>query len=136
METPLIISKVEIDELLKLLPSDEAQRTLSFIDALKVFDRAADKKRCAAEIAARLEPLGYKGLSLKSLYRKLDQFREIPAFFNQLPVTSFLDDRAVIHHQNPVTVPDSGQPVGNHNPGAVQPVQRIGNLFLGLIVQR
>ena len=41
METPLIITKVEIDELLKLLPSDEAQRTLSFIDALKVFDRAA-----------------------------------------------------------------------------------------------
>ena len=77
METPLIITKVEIDELLKLLPSDEAQRTLSFIDALKVFDRAADKKRFAAEISARLEPLGYRGLSLKSLYRKLDQFRQV-----------------------------------------------------------
>ncbi len=77
METPLIITKVEIDELMKLLPSDEAQRTLSFIDALKVFDRATDKKRCAAEIAARLEPLGYKGLSLKSLYRKLDQFKAV-----------------------------------------------------------
>jgi len=75
MNQPMIITKVEIDELMKLLPSDEAQRTLSFIDALKVFDRATDKKRCAAEIAARLEPLGYKGLSLKSLYRKLDQFR-------------------------------------------------------------
>lgn len=77
MNQPLIISKVEIDELLKLLPSDEAQRTLSLIDALKVFDRSADKARCAAEISARLEPLGYKGLSLKSLYRKLDQFRTI-----------------------------------------------------------
>ena len=77
MEQPLIVSKVEIDELLKMLPSEEAQRTLSFIDALKVFDRSADKKRCATEIAARLEPLGYKGLSLKSLYRKLDQFRAI-----------------------------------------------------------
>lgn len=77
MDQPLIITKVEIDELMKLLPSDEAQRTLSFIDALKVFDRAADKKRCAAEIAARLEPLGYKGLSLKSLYRKLDQFKAV-----------------------------------------------------------
>jgi len=74
---PLIITKVEIDELLKMLPSEEAQRTLSFIDALKVFDRSEDKKRCAAEIAARLEPLGYKGLSLKSLYRKLDQFHQI-----------------------------------------------------------
>ena len=77
MTTPVIVTKVEIDELLKLLPSEEAQRTLSFIDALKVFDRSHDKARCAAEIAARLEPLGYKGLSLKSLYRKLDQFREI-----------------------------------------------------------
>ena len=77
MNQPMIITKVEIDELMKLLPSDEAQRTLSFIDALKVFDRAADKKRCAAEIAARLEPLGYKGLSLKSLYRKLDQFKAV-----------------------------------------------------------
>lgn len=77
MDQPLIVSKVEIDEILRLLPSDEAQRTLSFIDALKVFDRAADKKRCAAEIAARLEPLGYKGLSLKSLYRKLDQFKAV-----------------------------------------------------------
>lgn len=77
MQQPIIISKVEIDELLKRLPSGEAQRTLSFIDALKVFDRSADKKRCAAEIAARLEPLGYKGLSLKSLYRKLAEFRKI-----------------------------------------------------------
>ena len=77
MDTPLIVTKVEIDELLKLLPSDEAQRTLSFIDALKVFDRAADKKRCAAEIASRLEPLGYKGLNLKSLYRKLKDFKKI-----------------------------------------------------------
>lgn len=77
MQQPLIVSKVEIDEMLKMLPSDEAQRVLSFIDALKVFDRAADKKRCADEIAVRLAPLGYRGLSLKSLYRKLDQFRAI-----------------------------------------------------------
>lgn len=77
MQQSLVISKVEIDSLLKLLPSDEAQRTLSFIDALKVFDRSSDKKRCAVEIAARLAPLGYKGLSLKSLYRKLDQFRAV-----------------------------------------------------------
>ena len=77
MQQSLVISKVEIDSLLKLLPSDEAQRTLSLIDALKVFDRSSDKKRCAVEIAARLEPLGYKGLSLKSLYRKLDQFRAV-----------------------------------------------------------
>ena len=77
MQQSLVISKVEIDSLLKLLPSEEAQRTLSLIDALKVFDRSSDKKRCAVEIAARLAPLGYKGLSLKSLYRKLDQFRAV-----------------------------------------------------------
>ena len=77
MQHNLIVTKVEIDRLLKLLPSEEAQRTLSLIDALKVFDRSSDKKRCAAEIAARLEPLGYKGLSLKSLYRKLDEFRAV-----------------------------------------------------------
>lgn len=77
MQNHLVITKVEIDEMLKMLPSDEAQRVLSFIDALKVFDRAEDKKRCAAEIAVRLAPLGYRGLSLKSLYRKLDQFRAI-----------------------------------------------------------
>ena len=64
MQNHLVITKVEIDEIIKMLPSDEAQRVLSFIDALKVFDRATDKKRCAAEMAARLEPLGYKGLSL------------------------------------------------------------------------
>ena len=77
MDSPLIVSKVEIDEMLKMLPSDEAQRVLSFIDCLKVFDRASDRKRCAAEIAARLEPIGYKGLSLKSLYRKLNEFKAI-----------------------------------------------------------
>ena len=36
MDQPLIVSKVEIDEILRLLPSDEAQRTLSFIDALNL----------------------------------------------------------------------------------------------------
>lgn len=77
MNTHLIVSKTDIDALLKLLPAEEAQRTLSLIDALKVFDRSSDKKRCAVEIAARLAPLGYKGLSLKSLYRKLDQFRAV-----------------------------------------------------------
>ena len=77
MQNHLVITKAEIDEIIKMLPSDEAQRVLSFIDALKVFDRATDKKRCADEMAARLEPLGYKGLSLKSLYRKLDQFKAV-----------------------------------------------------------
>lgn len=77
MQQPLIVSKVDVDELLKMLPSDEAQRVLSFIDSLKVFDRAIDKKRCADEIAVRLAPLGYTGISLKSLYRKLSQFKTV-----------------------------------------------------------
>ncbi len=66
----IVIPKADIDKLFKMLPSDEAQRTLSFFDSLCVFHASTDKKRCAVEIAERLEPLGIRGISLKSLYRK------------------------------------------------------------------
>ena len=65
-----VIPKADVDRLLRMLPSDEAQKTLAFFDALCVFHASADKKRCAVEIAERLEPLGIRGISLKSLYRK------------------------------------------------------------------
>lgn len=65
-----VVPKADVDRLLRMLPSDEAQKTLSFVDALCVFHASADKKRCAVEIAERLEPLGIRGISLKSLYRK------------------------------------------------------------------
>ena len=66
----IVIPKADVDKLFKMLPSDEAQRTLSFFDSLCVFHASTDKKRCAVEIAERLEPLGIRGISLKSLYRK------------------------------------------------------------------
>ena len=69
------ITSAEIDRLFAVMPGEAATRILSFADALAVFAQARDKKAAAAAMAARLEPLGYKGLSLKSLYRKLDDFR-------------------------------------------------------------
>ncbi|MBQ3748069.1 MAG: hypothetical protein II863_11760, partial [Kiritimatiellae bacterium] len=66
----VVIPKADIDRLFQLLPSDEVRRILSFADAMNVFHASTDKKRCAVEIAERLEPLGIRGISLKSLYRK------------------------------------------------------------------
>lgn len=65
-----VVPKSDVDRLFRMLPSDEAQKTLTLVDALCVFHASADKKRCAVEIAERLEPLGIRGISLKSLYRK------------------------------------------------------------------
>ena len=69
------ITTAEIDRLFSVMPGDAATKILSFADALAVFAQARDKKSAAAAMSARLEPLGFKGLSLKSLYRKLDDFR-------------------------------------------------------------
>lgn len=68
-----LISKADIDRLFELMPADEVRRTLSLVDALNVFRLSNDKARCAEEIAARLEHLGMRGISLKSLYRKCAQ---------------------------------------------------------------
>ena len=69
------VSAAEMDRLFAVMPGDAATRILSFADALAVFAAASDKAAAAQAMAARLLPLGYKGLSLKSLYRKLDDFR-------------------------------------------------------------
>ena len=71
--TPM--TSAEIDRLFSVMPGDEATKILSFVDALAVFAEAGDKKAAASAMSARLAPLGFKGLSLKSLYRKLDDFR-------------------------------------------------------------
>ena len=60
----VVIPKADIDRLFQLLPSDEVRRVLSFADAMNVFHASTDKKRCAMEIAERLEPLGIRGISL------------------------------------------------------------------------
>ena len=69
------VTTAEVDRLFAIMPGTEATRVLSFADALAVFAAAKDKKAAAKAMAARLLPLGYAGLSLKSLYRKLELFR-------------------------------------------------------------
>lgn len=69
------VTTAEIDSLFANLPGDEATRVLSFADALGVFARSSDKRAAARAMAVRLLPLGFKGLSYKSLMRKLNDFR-------------------------------------------------------------
>lgn len=52
------------------LPYDEARAVKALISSMAEFIAAKDKERAALDIAARLEPLGVRGLSLKSMYRK------------------------------------------------------------------
>lgn len=52
------------------LSFDEARRLKLSIRAIAAFDEADDKARAADSIRARLEPLGVRGLSIQSLYRK------------------------------------------------------------------
>ena len=65
----------EIDRLFAVMPGAEATRVLAFADALKAFEAAADKNAAALAIRGRFAPLGLKGLSVPSLYRKLADFR-------------------------------------------------------------
>ena len=98
------ISSAEIDRLFAVMPGDEATRILSFVDALAVFAEARDKKAAASAMSARLSPLGYKGLSLKSLYRKLDDFRSegvwslVPAKYRRAQVRGLASNEAFIEH--------------------------------------
>ena len=62
--------KSDVEALFRLLPAAKAQRVIAFAEALKVFGEATDKARAAAEISRRFAPMGLKGLSAKSLYRK------------------------------------------------------------------
>lgn len=65
----------ELDRLFASMPGREASRVIAFKNALVVFGAAKDKAAAARAMAARLAPLGYAGLSLKSLYRKLATYR-------------------------------------------------------------
>ncbi|MBR3086873.1 MAG: hypothetical protein IKH04_10780 [Kiritimatiellae bacterium] len=65
----------EIDRLFAAMPGEEATRVLAFADALRAFADAADKNAAALAIRERFAPLGLKGLSVPSLYRKLADFR-------------------------------------------------------------
>ena len=98
------ITTAEIDRLFTVMPGDAATRILSFADALAVFAQARDKKSAAAAMSARLEPLGFKGLSLKSLYRKLDDFRNegvwslVPAKYKRESVRGIVANEAFVEH--------------------------------------
>ncbi len=64
-----------MDRLFAVMPAPEAQRVLSFVDALGVFEQASDKRSAAKAMSARLAPFGYRGLSYPSLMRKLQDFK-------------------------------------------------------------
>ena len=46
----------------------------------------------------------------------------------QLVVGSVLGDLSFVQHKDPVSLAYGGKPVSNHDPGAVQSLQRVGNL--------
>ena len=98
------ITSAEMDRLFSIMPGDAARRILSFADALAVFARAADKASAARAMSARLSPLGYKGLSLKSLYRKLDDFRRegvwslVPSKFKRAETRGIAENGAFVEH--------------------------------------
>ena len=98
------ITPAEIDRLFAMMPGDQATRILSFADALAVFATAGDKRAAAAAMAARLAPIGYKGLSLKSLYRKLDDFRRegvwslVPAKYRRAELRGLATNEVFVAH--------------------------------------
>ena len=98
------ITTAEIDRLFAVMPGDEATRILSFVDALSVFAEARDKKAAAAAMSARLSPLGYTGLSLKRLYRKLDEFERegvwslVPGKYKRENVRGLVTNERFVEH--------------------------------------
>ena len=60
------------------------------------------------------------------------------AGFQQFVMGTLLDDLAVLHHQDHVGVPDGGEPVGNHEAGAIRAQRCHGTLHqhLGTRVDR
>lgn len=68
-------TSAEIDRLFGVMPGRDASLVLAFADALLVFERASDKASAARAIAERFAPMGLRGLTLPSLYRKLADYR-------------------------------------------------------------
>ncbi len=98
------VTSTEMDRLFAVMPGDSATRVLSFVDALGVFAAASDKQAAARAMAARLVPLGYKGLSYKSLMRKLDDFRRegvwslVPAKYRREEVRGLAANEEFVEH--------------------------------------
>lgn len=104
------VTSTEMDRLFAMMPGEAATRILSFADALAVFARAADKRKAAAAMAARLVPVGYKGLSYKSLMRKLDDFRRegvwslVPAKYKRDEMRGIAANGAFVAHWHELTL--------------------------------
>ena len=98
------ITSAEMDRLFATMPGDQATRILSFADALAVFAAADDKRAAAAAMSERLAPIGYKGLSLKSLYRKLEDFRRegvwslVPAKYRRAELRGLAANAQFVEH--------------------------------------
>lgn len=71
-ELALTLSPDDLSLIHEHLPYKEALAVKSLLGAMVEFFAAGDKAMAARRIAQRLEPLGVRGLSLKSLYRKAD----------------------------------------------------------------
>lgn len=69
----------------------------------------------------------YKKSNKKSNIQSLsfNKLSKISVFLNQLVIIALFDDLPAIQHEDTVTVFDRAEPVGDNNPGAIQPVQRL-----------
>ena len=72
MELALTLSPDDLSLIHEHLPYKEAVAVKSLLKAMVEFTQATDKAVAASRIASRLEPMGVRGLSLKSLYRKAE----------------------------------------------------------------
>jgi len=70
-----LINSAKAEHCIASITREQAKRVLLFIDELCMFAAAHDKRAAAEAIARRLKPLGYSGLSLRSLNRALDDLR-------------------------------------------------------------
>lgn len=66
----------DISEICTALPFEAARRIRALASALAAFAAADDKAEAAGRIALELEPLGVRGISCQSLYRKLKELRD------------------------------------------------------------
>lgn len=70
MELALTLSPDDLSLIHEHLPYKEAVAVKSLLSAMVEFYTAPDKAVAAQRISSRLEPMGVRGLSLKTLYRK------------------------------------------------------------------
>lgn len=70
MKPELVLTQDDLKLIHEHLSFEEARNVKAILVAMDEFETAADKAAAAQSIAQRLKPLGIRGLSLKTLYRK------------------------------------------------------------------